>query len=81
MTATKPEQLELGDCKQCGNPVVVAIQKGVPRSAYESEEFCSAACAKEFHGVPGPNLEGPKHRGGMIDHSVRLTTRQQPKEE
>ena len=55
---TVPRRLTLGKCKQCGEQVVVSMQKGVPIAAYENEEFCSAACCKDFHGVehytPGP---------------------------
>lgn len=51
-SAVVPKVLELGPCKQCGNQVVVAMQKGVPLGLYAHEEFCSAVCAREYHGAP-----------------------------
>ena len=48
---TTPKVLTLGDCKQCSGPVVIAMQKGVPLSYYANEEFCSANCCRDFHGV------------------------------
>lgn len=48
---TEPKMLTLGDCRQCGGPVVISMQKGVPLSAYAGEEFCSSVCCRRFHGV------------------------------
>lgn len=64
----KPDTLELGMCKNgCGKQVVVAMQKGVPLSHYKDEEFCSAVCAKEFHGVPTGSTPSPKQHTSMIN--------------
>jgi hypothetical protein len=60
--ATVPKTLELGPCKQCGKQVVVAIQKGVPLSLYQVEEFCSSVCAKTFHGVELTSPSEPRRR-------------------
>jgi hypothetical protein len=60
---TTPKVLTLGKCKQCGEPVVVAMQRGVPRHYYEKEEFCSANCCRDFHGVErttNPNPGAPR---------------------
>jgi len=51
---TVPKTLTLGECIQCGKPVVVALQKGVPLAYYEDETFCSATCARDHHGVERP---------------------------
>lgn len=51
MTRHEPEPLELGACEQCGEPIVIHMQKGVPRKLYEDEKFCSAVCCRAYHGT------------------------------
>lgn len=46
-----PRELQLKPCKQCGQQVTVAMQRGVPFEAYAREQFCSTVCCKQFHGV------------------------------
>lgn len=58
----QPRRLELGKCKQCGKQVVVSMQPGVPKAAYQDEEFCSGDCCRDFHGVPRYTPEPPKTR-------------------
>lgn len=55
-----PRMLALGDCKECGEQVVVAKQKGVPDEAYADEEFCSSVCCRRYYGIVMPSDPKPK---------------------
>ena len=49
---TVPTEMHLDRaCKQCGGPIVVNRQRGVPFKAYAKEEFCSSICCRKFYGV------------------------------
>lgn len=52
MSRTVPREILVDwPCKQCGGPIVVYRQRGVPHDAYMQEEFCSSVCCRKFHGV------------------------------
>jgi hypothetical protein len=40
-----------GRCVQCPRPVKISRRKDVPREFYLREPFCSAKCARDWHGV------------------------------
>lgn len=58
---TEPPKREDGACTQCGKSLIAGPPKSMPKvlrpmfiEALAAEPFCSAPCARAFHGVPGP---------------------------
>lgn len=47
-----PKRRKDGRCYVCRKPMKMAKpQRGVNRQHYESDPFCSAVCARRYHGV------------------------------
>jgi hypothetical protein len=49
--AIKPPVVAVVVCIVCGKKREIAQQAGVPRAHYESDPFCSSACARKHYGT------------------------------